>query len=150
MSVSNHSAANILHKWLLLEGLVGNIETSENWPGFVNFMPDAPDNLVVLTDTGGTLDGRGHRSKKTYKHPAVQVRVRGGVAFEQEAFNLCERISQAFDSLVRKEVVIDDDSLYLVKSVSHTSTVTALGRGPESDRPSFVVNVLVDFEKAVG
>jgi hypothetical protein len=146
-----HTPASLLYQWLINNELAGDPEiTSELWPVYINFQPDKPDNLIVVTDSGGRIDGRGHNSKKSYKHPAVQLLVRARRDKEPEAYEKIFELDEKLDELVRETVVRDEDFAYQIKSVSKTTPITALGRSQESDRPSFSVNLLVDYMKVEG
>lgn len=144
--VKNHSPANILHAWLLVSSLAADPEAPVDslWRAYVNYKPDGVD-IVVVTDSGGRLDGRSMRTGRTYKHPAVQVLTQGAANHEQEAWDVIERIETALDKLKRKTVTLQEDFQYRINSATKLSVPTALGRSPETDRPMFSLNVLLDI-----
>lgn len=143
-----HSPARIVHAWLCFTGLISHPAESAAcdklaWPGFVNFMPESPDGLVVLTDTSGIYLGRSMRGR-VFDKPSIQVRVRSAAIAEPEAWAKAAQIRKAFDRLVKPvRVIMQEDVTHTIQSISISTPVTALGRSRDTDRPNFSVNAFV-------
>lgn len=142
----NHSPAQIVYEWALITKLLGDTDIKETWPGFINFKPDKPDRVITISNTGGQLDGRGMKTRKTYEHPSIQFYVRGTRTGEAQAYDKCVAIKDAIDAVKNKMLTLDDDQHYILQHLSRTTSITALGRSPETDRPAFTINALVNFK----
>ncbi len=144
-----HSPADILHAWLLQNGHISDPSSQRGWPGFVNHMPDKPDQCVVVSDTAGVVDGRGQSTNRTYRHNGIQIRTRGKRVDYGTSYQRLNLIAGALDELRRETVTLDEDSLYRINSVTQISTIISIGRSPETDRPGFTLNMSLDVEPIV-
>ena len=145
MTTKTHSPAYIVWQWAFDLQLVGDIAHKEKWPGFINYKPDKPNSIIIFTDDTGQPNGRGHKSRISYELPAVQIYVRAGRNKEQQAYDRCALFKAALDKASKVTVALDEDFSYEIKNFVKISPIRTLGRSPESDRPAFAIDTLLDY-----
>lgn len=134
-----YSPAEYLSVWL--SSRVGD------WPVYVGNLPDLPDNVIVLSDSGSFLKGRSHKTGFTNHVPSIQVRVRGvggpnsyrnARAKLSEVMNLLEtQLSRALVTVGTAPSPVIPARLW---SFSATSGIFFLGYEDRNRRPGFTVN----------
>ena len=125
---------------------------SGSWPVFVGFLPDRPDNAILVMDTAGKLDGRIMRTGEQIAKPGIQVRLR---SLDYAVAQLkAKQIALMLDSQMRSEVSLDGmapadlDGIYTIHNISRSGDILPMGV-EEGDRPRhhFSVNAMVTVSK---
>ena len=118
---------------------------SSNWPIFVSFFPDTPDNAICVYDTAGILDGRLMRSGVQIVHPGIQVQVRGSdyIATESKVWE----IALGLDAQ-KKSVVDVEGNNHIIHNISRNSPFH-LGIQESADRRRhlYSLNALVTLNR---
>jgi Bacteriophage minor capsid protein len=128
-------------------GVDQTTDTTDDWPVYNNYMPDAPgikDNLITLTDTSGIKDGRIMRSGQTVIHPGIQVKIRA-VDFNP-GWVLMDAIGTMFDTIANVAVTVNVHN-YVIAAISRNG-IFSLGRESEGKERSFIgMNILVTLNQ---
>lgn len=128
--------ADIIRSLLIALGL-GAAAPPTAWPVYVAYMPGSPDNVVVIYDTSGRMDGRLMATGQQITHPGVQIQVRG-VSYPT-AFAKAQAIAEALDVQRRVEVV-SGEFTYTLHNISRTGDVLPMGI-EQTDRPRHLFSV---------
>jgi len=118
----------------------------QDWPIYVDDLPDEPDNLVRVHDTEGRVWGRVHHGQ-TITYPGLQFWIRG--VDHTTGYPKAAQIEAWLDKVSRQEVTVvhpvgTDPVTYLIQAIHRTT-----GLGPvqtpndEKDRSSFVINAII-------
>lgn len=119
-----NSPADILRYCMINMGACTLPTDEEDWPGYVNVLPESNrDNLVLFTDTTGISDGRHMRTGQTIEHPGTQILVRSDR--QTDAWKTCNYISNAMDAVYRQWVIIDSNA-YLLLAITRRTSITPL------------------------
>src|SRR5678816_1809962 len=102
-----YPTANIIRQ-LMLETSLGGTD----WPVFVGYLPDLPDNAICVYDTAGRLDGRIMRTGEQIEHAGIQTRVRGLNYLAVQAKALA--IADMFDVQFNSEVEMESDDAFVL------------------------------------
>ncbi len=127
----------ILFAYLVTEELGTNPELNSEWPVFIGILPDVKPQSISLFDIGIPTQGRIQRTGETISHEGIQVRTtaKNYVAARTKLFSIME----AFDSLVRETVSVDNDQ-YEIQCVHRKRTPVYIGQD-ENTRDSFTLDV---------
>ena len=118
--------------------------TGEDWPAFYGAEPPVPDNLLLVNDTTGELDGRTFDGE-IQEHFGFQILIRSikhSVGWFK-AFNLRATLAE---SVQYRDVRVGDES-YLVHAISGIGQVLVLGKHGPSKRSLFTVNALLSVRQ---
>jgi len=143
-----HSPVEILRASLIAGGLgvLRSESPSEDWPIFVGHMPDAPDSAICVYDTAGVKDGR-LMTGKTIRHHGWQIRVRT-TAYDT-GFVKMAMVSDYLDTVLR-EIVVIDETTYVIQAVIQTSGPVAVGQEPDvKRRENFTLNGMMTLQSAI-
>jgi len=133
----NHSPAQIFQQ-LLADLSLGSLPDDMNdWPVYVGGIPDAPEELIVVSDAGGVSGSKGMTGQKT-DYGAVQVRARS-IEYDT-VWQKIEAVRAALDSSVYKTSVTVDSTSYIVVNFSRTGPITFMGVDPNTRAFNFVLN----------
>ncbi len=143
MTLSN-SPAEIVRALLILLGLgtdpspwstgVGN-----PWPVIVEGEPNAPDNLLKVTDTVGHDDGRNMTEGEVNYHHGFQIKVRS--SDHPTGYAKTDSIRTAIATAVGGTSVTVGVHTYQVWCVAHIGPVLPIGKEtPSSKRSLFTLN----------
>lgn len=112
------------------------------WPVFSVSEPSRPDNVITVYDTSPQFDGSAMVTGETWFHYGFQVRIRA--ALHQSGFAKMNAIHKALDEDVYNRVVTlpDDDTQYLIQSISGTMPLVIGKETPASKRDLFTINGL--------
>jgi hypothetical protein len=121
------SPAEIISIVLFLKG----VSDLRFFPCFVAYMPDDPDNLMVVYDTTGELDGRIMSTGEVVEHPGIQIMVRA--KDYPTGYEKCLQICKAFEEVKNLPVAISSMETYVVSSITRRSGIISLGID-ENDR----------------
>src|ERR1044072_4595374 len=94
---------------------------SGEWPIYVAFLPETPNEAIVVHDTAGKLDGRIMEDGEQVEHPGVQIRVSG--QNYPDASNKAQSIALAIDAQRKVLVVVSPEESYTVFNISRTGAV---------------------------
>lgn len=124
-----HSPADIVAYLLVSKGQA-NAHNVAGWPTFINNTPKTPGQYLSLVDTAGRLSGKTHVDSEPQIHHGVQLLAKSPnptLPFRK----LTELLG--FLSSVANEVVVLEDSHYIVKATTATSSVLRIGREQPED-----------------
>lgn len=113
------------------------------WQMFVNFMPTAPDNLVVFFDVAGRTEGSIQGTGEVLGSPGVQIRVRGKThdLAEAEILTICDKLDKFKGGTLAVEGVN-----YYVSGADRVTAPITLGED-QNGRRSFAVSYMVTYRK---
>lgn len=131
-----HTPAAIIVQYLIDREQVTRPESHQDWPVYYASLPDKPDRVVVVYDTGGRLDGRIQRTRETVIHPAFQVRLR--CRDYTAGFLKISALRTALDQILNTLVEFEDVT-YLIKSATQTTPIMVMGQD-ENRRDNFTLN----------
>jgi hypothetical protein len=144
-----HSSADIILQALVDNGDVRLPNAGGSWPGFLNDVPDAADDLCVgIFDSAGMVEGK-LMSGSMVDHPGVQIRVRS--VFHPQGWEKIQAIADFLLAMVQTSVTINDvggtPRNYMVLNVSPTSNILRLGPEEGSKkRVQFAFNTNVSVQ----
>lgn len=104
---------------------------------FINWMPEKPDTLTVLTETAGRTPYYLMGGATPVESPGFQVRCRGPIAGAAETR---DRIRSIWDALVNLSGATLNGHAYI--NIEAADSVAYLGRDVNS-RPEYVANFMV-------
>jgi hypothetical protein len=141
----DHSPAQILAAHLIAAGLGTDPDNGGEWPCYIALLPDKPDNLLVIYDTAGTIDGRIMATGETVEHPGIQVLVRGKT--HPVAWAKVRAVKEALDAINRTTVTVTGptDTEYRVLGAHQRGTPLALGQD-DNGRMTFSLNAITTLE----
>lgn len=137
------SPADVIRTFLIDEDLGSDGGT---WPIYVAFLPDTPDDAIVVSDTAGMQDGR-VMSGEQIIHPGIQVVVRG-VDYVL-TYSKISDIALALDGINGLSVALSSEDSYTLKNVSRTGDILPLGMDEVGDRRrfNFSVNAVITISQ---
>jgi hypothetical protein len=105
----------------------------------LGFKPDTPDEVVVLYNTRGKMDGRDMRTGVMMTHPGIMFMVRA--ADEYAVFAKTNDIKEFIDA-VRRNTVDIEDQRYRIDAITRTSDPIALGQETGNTRRLYSLNAI--------
>lgn len=138
--------AAIIRK-LLIDLGIGTAAGS--WPVFIAFLPDFPDNAIIVYDTAGILDGRIMATGEQIEHPGFQIRIRGPEY--PVVLSKVSDIALGIDSQRKVSVALSVSEAYTVHNISRTGAPIPLGLEEIGDRKNFhfTVNGVATIERTL-
>lgn len=141
----SHSPADVLRS-LLVDLSLTSYPPSDDWPAHLVIEPNAPDDVVTLTDTTGRKLARRMTDSLVSEYPGVQVRVRS--SDHSTGWTKAKAIEVALDESVSDRLVSVGSSSYLVHSVMRPANVIVNGKETlRTSRSVFTLNVLLDLKQ---
>jgi hypothetical protein len=131
---------------ILIEEHFVSSDSAANWFCTISYLPDGKgvrDNIVTITDTEGSKDGRIMRTGEVIIHPGFQIRVR--CTDYDLGYSKILAISSFLDSLVNHIVSISIDSeveILTIVSVSKQSGIMPMGLESAGRRYHFSLNYI--------
>lgn len=123
-----HFPSDIL-RYFLVNGQFGSLPSgTDSWPICVNEASDLPDEMILISDTTGSMDGRSLRTGRTYEHFGLQVLVRS--TDRLLAWRRIQILAKVMDSIFRQRVLLETDE-YLLQSITRTTPIIPLGTARE-------------------
>jgi hypothetical protein len=144
-------AADLIRLILIAEGVgVSTNTTTSVWPIYVSFLPDLPDNALVVYDTTGVLQGRAMGSGEVITKPGIQVRVRA--SNHPTGYAKAQAVTEVLDAIRKERVVIASGvfaGTYVVENVARTADILPMGVEGEGTerRHNFTINALLTARK---
>lgn len=132
----NASGPEILFEVFYDLNIITDPEENKPWVGFINTLPDKPNEAVAFFDSSTETQGRIQKTGETIAFHEVQIRVRS--TRSNLASKKMKEIEQALDEILKYEVSVDEER-YLVHATHRMNTSVYIGQD-ESDRDSFVVD----------
>jgi hypothetical protein len=135
--------AKAIREILIEEHLVTDDSTT-NWFCTISYLPDGQgirDNIVAITDTEGSKDGRIMRTGEVIIHPGFQIRVR--CTDYNLGYSKILAIGSFLDSMVNRTVSVTNDKkteTLTIVSVSKQSGIMPMGLEPAGRRYHFSLN----------
>lgn len=139
-----HSPAAIVTQFLIVEGY-SNDYSSTTWPTFRHNTPDYPDNMIVVFNTSGIIQGFTQNDGQAQEQQGVQILVRSNL--EEIGYTKIKEMVNNLDQIKLKTVTIDATS-YQVKSFNRSSDILFLGKDMKnSSRVLHTVNYVFSVRK---
>jgi hypothetical protein len=151
MSALNHTSADIVSRILIELNLGAEPATPPpEWPVYVDDEPNpapgyVPDEIIIVTDTTGTNDGRSMPDGERQEHHGISVRIRA--RRPDTGGELAERICAALNEQVLRRVVTIDAHVYLVQCFSGVRKIHDYKKDKSSQLRYYSVNGLVSVTK---
>ena len=142
----DHSPARIIRE-LLIDLSSGSATSglSSDWAVTVGDLPDTPDNVMMIRDSQGILDGRAMVGGLRLIMHGFQVTIRA--QDQQSGYLQANDIAVAVDAVWNSTVIIGS-STYLVTAISRTGDVIYVGTDkPQSNLHLFTINARVSLVK---
>lgn len=141
MDLLLHAPSDILRR--VMVGLsLGTLPSDDlAWPIFSAQDVATPDNIIVVRDTSGVIDGRIQQTGEMVEYPGIQIRIRG--VDQPTAYVKAQAICYNLDRSVNRYPITLDSTAYLVETVSRKGSVLHLGKEPSSKRDLYTVNATV-------
>jgi hypothetical protein len=143
----NNSPADIVRHLLVNKGVFTVPYEGGVWPCFYNYLPDGEeplfDQVACIYDTTGLKQGRTANDGETLKAHGFMVSIQD--LDQQVAYVKAVQVCNAFDVLVKRNLVIIDGNQYGVSTISQTGDINRLGRNAMAKhrRSSCTVNAIV-------
>ncbi len=136
------SPAEVLYRVMVDLGLGSGGVGSEDWPIFIGFMPEAPDEALCVYDTAGRQDGRIMSNGEQIIHPGIQIRIRGKVYSTTRA--KAENIARILSEQKRRLVEPETGVFKTLMNFSQTGDILSLGIEAEDPRRRhhFTINAI--------
>lgn len=133
------SPAEVVHNYLIAQGLTFRPPATDltKWYSYVAFLPTDPDQIVVLFDAGGDLDGRLMADGTQIIHPNVQVRLRS--KDYKTGWNKGEAIADLLQQAKMIKVTIGALT-YLIHAARMSMPLMPIGQEEKSERWEFTIN----------
>ncbi len=125
MTTPLKSAANIMAQALINQGLGSDMEHLEEWPTATNYLPDAPDEIIVVYSTSGLIGTKGQKEGKRWLSHGFQVLIRGVEREEVESKGL--GIERWLDEGIKRLEVSLEGNSFMIHSCKLTSELTFIG-----------------------
>jgi len=137
MAAQDDAPATVLAYHLVAAGVGTGPAGALPWAVYWNKDPQAPDQVLVVKDTGADQDGRDHRTGDYVQHPTVQVTVR---AKTQDVAKAKARAVVEVLKGLRNTVVTVGPHTYRVAGFHLTTGVTPIGVEEQGTRELVVFN----------
>lgn len=138
LTTINHSPADVL-RWLLIAlGLGTDPANGGEWQVYAGNEPGTPDQVITITDTAGTPQGRLHIDGEVIATFGFQVRVRS--KDHPTGWLKADAIRNALAKSVDRTQVTVGGVAYLVPCVVRIGNVIPLGKESASKRSIFTLN----------
>jgi hypothetical protein len=150
VSQLTHSQADIIVQHLINVGQiirpVSNMPVSA-WPGYIDGIPDLPDQVVAVFGTTGARGRRDMKTGKVYSHPGITITVRVRPGQYRIGYRKAGDIATALDEQTWNSIVnlpasgIVPAKQYTIASVSRTAPVLSIGQDTKN-RDMFSLNAI--------
>jgi len=139
-------AAEPIHTFLLDLGIA---KLTGDWQAFISFLPDSPNNAIVVYDTAGKVDGRIMKTGERITHPGIQIGIRGA-NYSALVLKVLE-IAEALDNAKRTLIAVDSETTYILHNASRTGDIIPVGVEEVGDRRRhlFTINATITIEEGV-
>lgn len=139
-----HTPSDIL-RWLLIDLSTGTDPDDDgSWPIYCNRETETPDNLVVLRDTSGRLDGFHQVDGDAIEFHGIQVTVRS--KDHNVGYRKADEIKRAFDNSIVNSTITTPSGVtsqtYTVHAVTRTGDIIPLPTAG-SGRRRFTINAVI-------
>lgn len=115
-----------------------DLESATAWPIYFDFMPDKPDNAIMIFDSDGILEGRLNPTGETQEQFGIQFRTRCKPPV-QLARNKIDEIRDWCENVLRETATLDAHS-YLVEAIDLSSSIMRLGKDSTTQHRGFTLN----------
>lgn len=108
-----HSPGDILRRALISLAIGSNpdVATVGAWPVYCAVEPNSPDNCLTVYDSPDSVQS-GRMNIEVVEFPSVQVKVRA--VDHQTAYLKASAIASAMDDILRRNVSMPDNTVYLL------------------------------------
>lgn len=142
-NVLEDSPAAIIAAYLTGVGIMTVPSGAGDWPLYIGFLPDTPDNVASAYNTTPIKDGRAMGDGSVKQHYGVEILLRAGD--EETGWSKCNAIAGQLDTL-RNFDIAGSNGTYRLHNVSRAGGINSLGLESGTVRRNmFSVNFLVSI-----
>lgn len=118
------SPASIIASYLVSQAIVTVPSADSDWPMWISFIADTPDNATGIYNTPSTKDGRILSSGSVIQHYGVEILLRA--TNEEVGWQKCNTIAGQLDSIDNTQVV-GTNNTYTVHNVTRIANINSIG-----------------------
>jgi hypothetical protein len=140
----NHSPAEIIAAHLIVENLGTHPKEREEWPIYNGTLPavqvGVEANAICVRNTAGRIQNKSHKTKITHRSNGLSIEVRAELS--SEGWVKANNILDALGEVLREDIILPEDDVYLIHSCTATTPVVNLGKSNDDKLHRFTVNLL--------
>tara|TARA_R110000824_G_scaffold5196_7_gene24127 strand:+ start:873 stop:1334 length:462 start_codon:yes stop_codon:yes gene_type:complete len=122
--------------------------TVSDFPIFIAFFPDTPNNSLCISDTDGVLLSRDMVEGETVDRYGLQIRSRVKTTEYTSGYNKLAEMRQVFSEDVLDNQVELESTQYIIHNLRVTGTILVSGKeSPQSKRNLFSLNLLATIHQ---
>jgi len=140
-----HSPAQVLRELLIAFGQGTDPDDDLTWPVYADKKPENPDNLIVVFNSTGKVEGRTMNDGEVQEKHGCRVVIRH--TDTEAGYTKAKGIQQLLDKEVYQEIVTHSGVDYLIHSISRSEDVANLGHEPGNRRLLFSFNCLINLRQ---
>lgn len=146
MGIMNHATSEIVQQMLINGGQGSLPEEEEDWPVYADNEPNQPDNLIIIIDTAGVVEGRTSPDGETIEQEGIQITVRS--THPREGFVKARAIAKWIDDQDKFSVTLLETEgtaqhSYRIEALNRVGSVMPIGKEQNaSERYLTVANYL--------
>jgi hypothetical protein len=148
------SPAKVLGVWLANQGIaidqlamrVRDPLSANKWAIYEPSLPDQGDNILMLRNTAGLLDGRYMRGGLVVYHPGISIIIRAGQDRYEDGWNFGASLANALSALYNAVVPLNGKN-YQIQSVTITTPPISLGEEKGTRRQLYSMNVRITISE---
>lgn len=141
----DNSPAEVVAYLLVARGQCTLGGTGGIWPIFIGYTPDSPDDVIVITDTTGAMDGQTQVDGEQCEHHGLQIKVRS--KDNPTGYVKIRALAVYVDENILRAGVTVGSNTYTVQAINRQGGVLHLGREAGSERDLFSINALVTLRQ---
>lgn len=148
-----HAPADVIRNLIIDLGDGTAPSDASAWPVYVATEPNAPDNVITITDTTPVIQGHSQINGEVQENYGVQIRLRANDFHEGQ--EKARAIAVALDAATLKTVRVGDvagtgDESYTVMSVTRISGPLSLGKNVTTSKLNvFTINYTVAMQQVL-
>lgn len=144
-SVLTDTPASVLAHYITGLSLMTVPSVTGDWPLYINYLPDTPDELGAIYDTTPIKDGRAMRGGGVVQHYGVQIVIRA--EDPPTGWDKCNILAGQMDTVHKAQTILNGNT-YTIHNVSRSGGINYLGEEPGTKRRNvFSVNFLTAISK---
>jgi len=138
------TSAKIVQKMLWDMGFATRPEDNLAWPLYYHYLPDKPDDAIVIYDTAGILEGRTHTDGFTQEKYGLTVTIRANAPVGQ--ITKFRQLLLLWDTQVLRRAVILGANHYNVQAITRKSETYTGKELPTTERTLANSNVIASID----
>lgn len=138
-----HAPSEVIVAYIIKGKYGSHPDNNLEWPAFAGRQPDDPENIITITDTAPSLEGRIQKTGETINHPGIQVFVRSSDYLQ--GWHKISKLATLFDAVKRTEVRVENRR-YRIEAATIESGPMTLGQDP-TKRMLFTLNLILTIKE---